>query len=212
MSLAWKESGKPIWNIHCQYTRLTLDLPVTGSPVYYASDASYHMTNTHITVHVDKGGNLMLFDFYIDVELANALVVLSPTAEDGEIEVRISELKEVPDDSDKNLILNLVQVHYNLTEDVNNSTLSTTVEPATTLESSLLVEEFTTVEPEPFNDTCGCAVCGVPNRKQRIVGGHVTKPNEFPWVVAMYKRGRFYCGGTLITRRHVLTAAHCVLK
>jgi guanylate cyclase len=53
------------------------------------------------------------------------------------------------------------------------------------------------------------SVCGVPNRKQRIVGGQVTKVNEFPWIVALTKRGKFYCAGSLITRRHVLTAAHC---
>jgi len=52
-------------------------------------------------------------------------------------------------------------------------------------------------------------VCGVPNRKQRIVGGQVTKVNEFPWIVALIKRGKFYCAGSLITRRHVITAAHC---
>ncbi|XP_046998024.1 trypsin-7-like [Schistocerca americana] len=54
------------------------------------------------------------------------------------------------------------------------------------------------------------AACGVPNRRQRIVGGNVTRVNEFPWVAALSRRGKFYCGGTLISRHHVLTAAHCV--
>ncbi|XP_049813643.1 trypsin-7-like [Schistocerca nitens] len=56
---------------------------------------------------------------------------------------------------------------------------------------------------------CQCS-CGVPNRRQRIVGGNVTRVNEFPWVAALSRRGKFYCGGTLISRHHVLTAAHCV--
>jgi secreted trypsin-like serine protease len=54
------------------------------------------------------------------------------------------------------------------------------------------------------------AVCGVPNPKLRVVGGNVTHPNEFPWVVALEKKNRFYCGATLISSKHVLTAAHCI--
>jgi secreted trypsin-like serine protease len=53
-------------------------------------------------------------------------------------------------------------------------------------------------------------VCGVPNQKLRIVGGNITTPNEFPWVVALQRRSKFYCGATLITRQHLLTAAHCM--
>ena len=53
------------------------------------------------------------------------------------------------------------------------------------------------------------AVCGV-GRKTRIVGGNVTSVYEFPWIVSMSKQGTFYCAGSLITRKHVLTAAHCM--
>ncbi|XP_069702854.1 trypsin-7-like [Periplaneta americana] len=81
-----------------------------------------------------------------------------------------------------------VQLHYNDT-------------------SSAVTEMETEINTD--SNACEC-VCGVPNRKQRIVGGHVTKVNEFPWIVALMKRGKFYCAGSLITRRHVLTAAHCV--
>ncbi|XP_065332045.1 trypsin-1-like [Cloeon dipterum] len=56
---------------------------------------------------------------------------------------------------------------------------------------------------------CDC-VCGVPNPKTRVVGGNVTMPNEFPWVVALERRNKFYCGATLISSKHVLTAAHCI--
>ncbi|XP_031334319.1 vitamin K-dependent protein C-like isoform X2 [Photinus pyralis] len=48
------------------------------------------------------------------------------------------------------------------------------------------------------------------DRQIRVVGGNVTKENEFPWLAGMAKNGEFHCGGTLITRKHVLTAAHCV--
>ncbi|XP_056128786.1 elastase-1-like [Lampris incognitus] len=49
---------------------------------------------------------------------------------------------------------------------------------------------------------------------ERVVGGEVAKPNAWPWQISLqYKSGsRFYhtCGGTLITKGWVMTAAHCV--
>lgn len=53
-------------------------------------------------------------------------------------------------------------------------------------------------------------VCGVRGRNNRIVGGKETNPAEFPWIVGFQRQGKLYCSGTLITNRHVLTAAHCV--
>ncbi|XP_034936651.1 transmembrane protease serine 9-like [Chelonus insularis] len=58
-------------------------------------------------------------------------------------------------------------------------------------------------------NVCNDCVCGA-GRKSRIVGGTTAAIGEFPWMVGMTKRGQFHCGGSLITRRHVLTAAHCL--
>ncbi|KAB7496431.1 Serine protease easter [Armadillidium nasatum] len=46
----------------------------------------------------------------------------------------------------------------------------------------------------------------------RITYGKKTQPHAHPWNIAMYNNGRFHCGGTLISSRHILTAAHCVIK
>ncbi|XP_055016275.1 elastase-1-like [Boleophthalmus pectinirostris] len=50
--------------------------------------------------------------------------------------------------------------------------------------------------------------------EERVVGGEVAKPNSWPWQISLqYKSGSsFYhtCGGTLIRRGWVMTAAHCV--
>jgi len=57
--------------------------------------------------------------------------------------------------------------------------------------------------------TCQCGVKG--DASGRIVGGETTQPHEYPWQVGLVTRnGRTpFCGGTLISSTHVLTAAHC---
>ncbi|GFT85659.1 hypothetical protein NPIL_438961, partial [Nephila pilipes] len=47
-----------------------------------------------------------------------------------------------------------------------------------------------------------------------VVGGHDAKEHSWPWMVSIHisRNGtprRFICGGSLISYRHVLTAAHC---
>uniref|UniRef100_UPI0037E8869A elastase-1-like n=1 Tax=Semicossyphus pulcher TaxID=241346 RepID=UPI0037E8869A len=49
---------------------------------------------------------------------------------------------------------------------------------------------------------------------ERVVGGEVARPNSWPWQISLqYRSGSNYyhtCGGTLIRRGWVMTAAHCV--
>ncbi|XP_012222599.1 trypsin-1 [Linepithema humile] len=56
--------------------------------------------------------------------------------------------------------------------------------------------------------------CGTSARtKIRVVGGRPADPKEWPWMAALLRQGAIqYCGGVLITDRHVLTAAHCVYR
>jgi len=44
----------------------------------------------------------------------------------------------------------------------------------------------------------------------RVVGGKEANMNEWPWQVALVYNNKFFCGGSLISDRHILTAAHCV--
>ncbi|XP_034481158.1 seminase [Drosophila innubila] len=45
---------------------------------------------------------------------------------------------------------------------------------------------------------------------QRIVGGQETSIGQVPYLVYLRQSGRFICGGSLLTPRSVLSAAHCV--
>ena len=46
----------------------------------------------------------------------------------------------------------------------------------------------------------------------KIVGGEESTPHLIPWQVALGQDDEVFCGGTLITSQHVLTAAHCTHK
>lgn len=47
-------------------------------------------------------------------------------------------------------------------------------------------------------------------REPRIVGGNNTYEGEFPWAVSIQRYGNHHCGGVIVGRRWILTAAHCV--
>ena len=60
--------------------------------------------------------------------------------------------------------------------------------------------------------------CGIENRNvkedsNRIVGGWQAWPHEFPWQAYIHLRlnngKETFCGGSVITNKHILTAAHC---
>jgi secreted trypsin-like serine protease len=64
--------------------------------------------------------------------------------------------------------------------------------------------------PAPAPTSSGCQ-CGVANRATRIVNGVTTEENEYPWQIGITSGvGRTpYCGGTIISSKTILTAAHC---
>ena len=52
--------------------------------------------------------------------------------------------------------------------------------------------------------------CGSTTNFQSIVGGNLTKLGEIPYMALLSYGGIFGCGGSIINRWYILTAAHCV--
>uniref|UniRef100_A0A8D3CUM8 Peptidase S1 domain-containing protein n=1 Tax=Scophthalmus maximus TaxID=52904 RepID=A0A8D3CUM8_SCOMX len=53
------------------------------------------------------------------------------------------------------------------------------------------------------------AVCGITPLNTRIVGGEDAPPGSWPWQVSLQRFGGHVCGGSLINREWVMSAAHC---
>merc|ERR1719192_3050859 len=52
-----------------------------------------------------------------------------------------------------------------------------------------------------------CGIEGPPGK--RIVGGHEAEEHQWPWQVALFIDDAWFCGGSIINDKWVLTAAHC---
>uniref|UniRef100_A0A672JN13 Peptidase S1 domain-containing protein n=1 Tax=Salarias fasciatus TaxID=181472 RepID=A0A672JN13_SALFA len=53
------------------------------------------------------------------------------------------------------------------------------------------------------------SLCGIAPMNTRIVGGEDAPPGSWPWQVSLQIFGSHVCGGSLINREWVMSAAHC---
>lgn len=70
------------------------------------------------------------------------------------------------------------------------------------------IHSFVSQEIQLNEEGCGTA-------PEAVVNGMSARPHQFPWVVFLelhFPSLTTRCGGSIITRRHVLTAAHCTIQ
>ncbi|XP_054649074.1 coagulation factor IXa isoform X2 [Dunckerocampus dactyliophorus] len=101
-----------------------------------------------------------------------------------------------------------------------NATPTTTATPATAATESPGGQNGS-VENEPSNSvpTWMHSVVGtlkekIPMVRKRIIGGHDVVPGDIPWQVALVYSddGSVFCGGSILSKRWVITAAHCLAQ
>ncbi|CAB3385889.1 Hypothetical predicted protein [Cloeon dipterum] len=86
----------------------------------------------------------------------------------------------------------------------------------TVVQAYYYLEKCNNTKDHSPSDTDRFDSCGVSHEVTNlIINGDTVAKGAWPWLSAIYKVEEtcftFICGGTLVTKRHVVTAAHCVL-
>lgn len=66
-----------------------------------------------------------------------------------------------------------------------------------------------------FLSNCDSDVCGnsvIQLGSSRIIGGQKTVSGTLPWMALLASCGNFACGGVILNKQFILTAAHCFLE
>lgn len=74
--------------------------------------------------------------------------------------------------------------------------------------ASLAIAQDSSVINEPG---CGRRIGEIRGKEaDKVVGGVRADPEDWGWQTAMEYNGRFTCGGSILNKEWVITAAHCV--
>lgn len=190
---------------------LTTDVTVDRVRIEIVFDgAVYILGNYFGEVYTDDGTRFVI---------ENSTLILAP---DSEVKinffVKFNENRRVPDVEE--VIFNGKDVCRQRRRRVSVETEAPT--SVFGAESFDLTEEVrltstTTSQPESLEeyDESECASAYPSNGpvvQSRIIGGVNAKFGEIPWHVAIFVEDQYQCGGSIISARSILTAAHCLAK
>ncbi|XP_012136192.2 trypsin-7 [Megachile rotundata] len=105
-----------------------------------------------------------------------------------------------------------------LNESSPTTTTETTPQPssaATTTETTPPPSSTTTTAPIESPEAIAEKECNRYNRPSgmyKVIHGEPAEKNQYPHMAAIYVNNAFRCGGSLISEKYVLTAAHCFKK
>uniref|UniRef100_A0A1Q3FNW4 Putative trypsin-like serine protease n=1 Tax=Culex tarsalis TaxID=7177 RepID=A0A1Q3FNW4_CULTA len=190
---------------------LTTDVTVDRVRIELVFDGSVYILGNYFgEVHTEDGTRFVI---------ENSTLILAP---DSEIKinffVKFNENRRIPD---------VEEVIFNGKDVCRQRRRRVSVETETPAgvfgSESVIVTETsrllstTTNQPESteeYDDNeCATAYPSTePVVQSRIIGGVNAKSGEIPWHVAIYVEDQYQCGGSIISSRSILTAAHCLTK